>query len=67
MALAHKEERSRLGGSERSCLHTQAKAETLAQKIRSFWKAKGIDIDVWVEELGGEYVVRSSPFMEVRR
>jgi hypothetical protein len=38
---------------------TKPNAEALAQRIRSYWHAKGYEVAVRVESEGGNWVVRS--------
>lgn len=57
----------RLGGTDRAYLHTRGQAEQLASKIRSFWKAKGLDVEVWcVQDARGDWITRSKISLAVR-
>lgn len=63
--------RSGLSSGERLHLHNREQAEKLAEAIRSFWKAKGRDVEVWCEQVhvagGSEWVTRSAILPGVRR
>jgi hypothetical protein len=69
--LRQKQGVSHSGGRAQAQGHTRAQAEALAAQIRAYWRRKGQQVSVWVEQVqvgaADEWVVRSSLAVGVGR
>ena len=56
-----------LSHSERLYALTRSRAEALAERLRSYWRRHGADVEVWLEPLNtDEWQVRSSLHLTAR-